>query len=396
MKKAFIVIGSSYGDEGKGLAAVSAAAGCTGRILNILINGGAQRGHTVETPEGRRHIFHHFGSASVLGAASCADEDFMVNPILFLDEREELQAAWPEACLEFLASAACRVTTVYDMMVNQYIEDFRAHARHGSCGLGIYETRRRYERTDWAKKLSELLTLTEAEYRQYCRRITEEYIPERLAQEGIPIEEKWYRLLCSEGMQTNSWLDLRQTAQLIRLYTDWTEAAKSWDVLIFEAGQGLALDEDNTADSPHLTPSHTTSAAAAKRIRALQEPWDTQILYVTRTYLTRHGAGPLPTQCPMEAINPAIVDLTNMPNPYQQTIRYGTFDAQAVLRRIDADRAAAKEILPDAKTALLVSHLNETEGRLHGCDLDIPHFAAAFDFLYTSSQKYPEVLRNKL
>lgn len=396
MKKAFIIIGSSYGDEGKGLAAVSAAAGAEGSILNILINGGAQRGHTVEAPDGRRHVFHHFGSAAVLGAASCADADFMVNPILFLEEREELRTFWPEACVDFLASAACRVTSVYDMMVNQYIEDYRAHARHGSCGLGIYETRRRYERTDWARRLGELVTLTEPEYRSYCRRITREYIPQRLEQEGIPVDEAWHQLLCSPGMETNSWLDLQEMAQLIRLYTDWAETARPWDVLIFEAGQGLALDEDNTADSPHLTPSHTTSAVSAARIRALQESCSTQIIYVTRSYLTRHGAGPLPTQCPMEEISPDIVDLTNMPNPYQQTIRYGSFDARAVLGRIDADRAAAKNLLPEVKTALLVTHLNETGGKLHGSSLELQQLGASFDFLYTSFRKYPEVLQNKL
>lgn len=394
MKKAYIVIGSNYGDEGKGLAVASAAAGSVGKTLNILINGGAQRGHTVEFPDGRRHVFRHFGSASVFGAVSCADEDFMVNPILFLDEREELRRTWPEACLEFLASANCRVTSVYDMMVNQYIEDYRANARHGSCGLGIYETRRRYERTDWALQLGRLMELTKPEYIAYCRKIAEEYIPNRLREEGISADEQWYRLLCSEGMIANSWEDLCRMKTFVHLFTDWA-AARCWDTLIFEAGQGLALDEDNKVDSPHLTPSHTTSAASAGRIRALGEAYRTEILYVTRSYLTRHGAGPLPTECPMKEISSEIIDITNMPNPYQQTIRYGWFDADAVVARIAADRAAAKAILPDVTATVMVTHMNETDGKLFGSSKTVQQLAEAFDRLYISWQRFPEVLKNK-
>ena len=70
MRQAVIVIGSSYGDEGKGLAAALSAKRLGGKCLNVLINGGAQRGHTVEWKDGRRHVFHHFGSAAALGAVS--------------------------------------------------------------------------------------------------------------------------------------------------------------------------------------------------------------------------------------------------------------------------------------------------------------------------------------
>ena len=89
MRRAVIVIGCSYGDEGKGLAAYRTAERMNGRRLNILINGGAQRGHTVDLPDGRRHVFHHFGSGALSGADSYADEDFIVNPLLWAREAEE-------------------------------------------------------------------------------------------------------------------------------------------------------------------------------------------------------------------------------------------------------------------------------------------------------------------
>ena len=38
----------------------------------------------------------------------------------------------------------CRITTPYDMIVNQALERQRGDGRHGSCGLGINETVERY------------------------------------------------------------------------------------------------------------------------------------------------------------------------------------------------------------------------------------------------------------
>ena len=80
MRRAVIVIGCSYGDEGKGLASYWAASGMGAPCLNVMINGGAQRGHTVDLKDGRRHVFHHFGSGSLSGADTCADTDYIVNP----------------------------------------------------------------------------------------------------------------------------------------------------------------------------------------------------------------------------------------------------------------------------------------------------------------------------
>ena len=65
MKNVKIVIGASFGDEGKGLMTDYFASEAAKRRENCLVicsNGGAQRGHTVTTPDGRRHVFHHFGS----------------------------------------------------------------------------------------------------------------------------------------------------------------------------------------------------------------------------------------------------------------------------------------------------------------------------------------------
>lgn len=382
MRRAVIVIGCSYGDEGKGLAAAHAVRQMGTPCLNVLINGGAQRGHTVDLPDGRRHVFHHFGSGALAGAVSCADEDFIVNPLMYMDERAELAQEFGIAP-ELFVSAKCRVTLPFDMMLGQIIEENRGAKRHGSCGCGVFETRLRYEQTDWALPFGALTQTTEMEFAAYCRRIGREYIPARFAALGMEAGEQWRSLLTDEGVIRNAYADLQDMAAAVRVYEDWADMAKDWPTLVFEAGQGLALDEFNMADFPHLTPSRTTSRVSAQRIAALPGETATELRYVTRTYLTRHGAGPFPTECPMAEINPDMVDRTNVPNPHQQQLRYGLFDGAAVLARIRADAAAAREVLPGAKQAILVTHLNETGGELTG-GMRLAEFTAYFDRVYCS------------
>ena len=68
MQKIKIVSGASYGDEGKGLASDFFASESSGKTVNVLTNGGPQRGHTVELEDGRRHVFKHFGAGTFRGA----------------------------------------------------------------------------------------------------------------------------------------------------------------------------------------------------------------------------------------------------------------------------------------------------------------------------------------
>ena len=118
------------------------------------------------------------------------------------------------------------------------------------------------------------------------------------------------------------------------------------------------LDQNRTDYFPHLTPSNT----GMQNIRAILdrlEPRVTEVCYVTRTYLTRHGAGPFPTECSMKELGLETDDSTNIPNPFQGTLRYGLLDTEALLGRIREDFDGK---LPGAACSLAVTHLNETGG----------------------------------
>ena len=84
-----VVIGGNAGDEGKGLVTAkiaNAAKNKKYRVLNVLTNGGAQRGHAVETDSGF-YVNKHFGSASCLNVSSYFSSTFILDPIQF-------RAAW--------------------------------------------------------------------------------------------------------------------------------------------------------------------------------------------------------------------------------------------------------------------------------------------------------------
>ena len=84
------VIGAGYGDEGKGLMTDYFCRHSDNPIV-VCTNGGPQRGHTVVTPEKISHIFHHFGSGTLYGVPTFLDEFYMVNPMTFVKEFDELK-----------------------------------------------------------------------------------------------------------------------------------------------------------------------------------------------------------------------------------------------------------------------------------------------------------------
>ncbi|MBE2295402.1 MAG: hypothetical protein IAF00_10630, partial [Phycisphaerales bacterium] len=62
--------------------------------------------------------------------------------------------------------------------------------------------------------------------------------------------------------------------------------------------------------------------------------------YVTRAYLTRHGAGPLPRELPAQPY-PGIIDATNIPNDYQGALRFADLDLDALGQAIRTDLSDA-------------------------------------------------------
>jgi len=389
-KQVKVIIGANYGDEGKGLATVYFAEQAQRqdqKCLNVLFNGGCQRGHTVETEDGFRHVYSHFGCGSHFGADTYFDRNFMVNPVMFIQECHKLTGKGEKIPKCFI-SPKCRVITIYDMLINQIRENHRGNDRHGSCGHGIWETRRRYDNGKFAKTFGELVNMKEFELHNYLYRIANEYSMNRLKYCGISLEDipdRYMSHFCSEGLINHYIRDFKEMINHVKI-AEFDDIVDQYDFIIFEGAQGLGLDEDNYIEIPHTTASHTNSDIPRERVENLD--CEIEIVYVTRTYFTRHGAGRLITECPKEEINPDIVDLTNEPNDYQGTIRYGKFDKDDFWDRVCNDGYITPALSHKVKDyAIFITHLNETNNEICG-NITIRELWLSSDKVYVADGKY--------
>ncbi|HMW43766.1 MAG TPA: adenylosuccinate synthetase, partial [Plasticicumulans sp.] len=178
---AHAVIGAGYGDEGKGAATDRLAAMLGPRALVVRHNGGAQAGHTVVAPDGRRHVFGHVGSGSFAGVPGYLSEYFVASPILCLRELAALASLGVQP--QLYVDAGCAVTTPYDMLLNQAVEAARGAGRHGSCGVGFGETIERHGHAGFALTIADLRK--PVRLRERLEAIRRDWLPARAAALGI-------------------------------------------------------------------------------------------------------------------------------------------------------------------------------------------------------------------
>lgn len=299
------VIGANFGDEGKGLF-VDYLASKGGDVV-VRFNGGCQAGHTVVTPDKQRHVFSHFGSGSFVGLPTFFSQHTIVNPVLFIKEYGELSHCTRE---EVYVHPDALVTTPWDMNDNQDTEQDRQR-RHGSCGVGIFATILRDKRVPlrmrdlWDNDLTDQI----ADIMAYYNKTHDN--PEQFINDCL-----WFANNVTPG------------------------AIQLWGDPIFEGAQGLLLDQGNMDMYPHLTPSR----CGAHNVRELAYEAGYNVgdtYYVTRPYMTRHGAGPLPA----EDKELTYEDDTNDRNEWQGSLRFGHMDYTKLMRRIHADSENPKLVL---------------------------------------------------
>lgn len=332
--KAIAIIGANYGDEGKGLMTDFLCARY-GAELVVRFNGGAQAGHTVVTPEGQRHVFHHFGSGSFLGVPTFLNKHFIVNPILYAQERAALVSMG--VVPEVYVHPECRVTIPADMLLNQYHERSRRGdgGMHGSCGIGIHETVKRHA----AGATFTVKDVVGGNVNKYVQVMLNYALP-LMDELAAALADATEELLFSSI----------KTFQDTVTPTDGNAFVNN--TVVFEGAQGLMLDELHP-DFPHVTHSRT----GMHNVREQCAEWglearDVTTVYVTRSYLTRHGAGPLPGETPMPDF---VKDTTNIPNVFQGELRYAPLDVDALCARAYADAMGIN-------WGLAVTHIDESRG----------------------------------
>ena len=372
MQNIKVIIGASYGDEGKGLATDYFGSKCSGSTIAVIGNGGAQRGHTVETADGLRHVFHHFSSSTLNGHSTYCAEEFILNPMICMEEYDLLSDMGCRPGL--ILHPDCRVSTPYDMLINQIL--LAQKGVHNSCGLGIWET---VVRT-WNKKafrIGEIARLSDEEQIRFVRDIRDHYLPERLRQYGIrEIPGEFSGLLQDEGLLRHYMEDLRRMLAIARIQpASWLTRFQN---VLYENGQGLLLDGNNPATYEDSTPSTTGLGRISKTIEKHFRDAAVEVCYISRSYLTRHGDGALQGECSREEIGEGIRDLTNEANPFQGALRYaGMPDTDALMKRVLGDFEHFRGSRNRYQCSMMITHLNE-------CPLDTSGLKERIPRLYGS------------
>lgn len=336
-KMARAVIGSAYGDEGKGLMTDILAH--QGADIVVRSNGGAQAGHTVTTPDGKCHVFHHFGSGAFAGVSSHMSQFFVSHPMLLLQEFDALRELGANTVITIDPRSI--ITTPYDMMINQFIEQQRAGSRHGSCGVGFGEAIERSLRDDLRITVGDLFS--DKSLKDTLAKIRSEWVSPRMSVlGGVPLTEEQASIVNNDAILDRFVQDCEDFKSIIGLRDDSRLVGR----ILFEGAQGLMLDQDYGA-FPHVTRSNTgllNMAAIAKE--AGIDGID--VHYMTRAYTTRHGAGPMAHEG-VDMGYVEIVDPTNVHNDWQGTIRAAPLDLEVLERAISHDlKRVSNEIEVDA------------------------------------------------
>ncbi len=337
--KAIITVGLGFGDEGKG-ATVDYLVRRLGAELVVRYSGGAQAGHSVELPDGRRHTFSQFGAGTLAGARTWLGPRMIVSPQTLTPEAEHLQSIGIDDPWSLLsAHPAALVATEYHAAMNRLRELARGDGRHGSCGLGIGETRHY-----WLRYGADAVTVADlASRRQLVQKLTLLRDRMLLEMQELPRLDRTWAAALHETLPAPQADLLQQSMHRVSVSARMPAA----ETVIFEGAQGVLLDEWH-GFHPYTTWS-TVTPLHALELTAENGIDDVTVLGLTRAYSTRHGAGPFPTWD--RDFTTTLRDAGNQPNAWQGSLRAGPLDLvlldyAARICRIDALAVTCLDQLP--------------------------------------------------
>jgi len=319
-KNVSIVLGTVFGDEGKG-AMVNVVARNSNKPLVIRFNGGHQVGHQTVLEDGTRHVFSNFGSGTLQGAPTFWSRFCTVSPTGVMREGKALRDLGFNPVVYYDANAM--VTTPFDILKN--IENDGA-TNHGSVGVGFGQTIQRNEDM----------------YHLYMRDLL---YPEIRDAKLMNIIKNYYgyNFDPTQQHQNAKTLDIyhkfiKACDELVKNHTIVHNGLKEFQDMnwIFEGGQGILLDMDY-GFFPNVTRSNCTAKNA---IELLKDYPDTHIktFYMTRAYQCRHGNGYMTneeldnsyiTNNPLEA---------NTDDGFQGKLRKTVLDADLLKYALQCDR----------------------------------------------------------
>lgn len=287
MKKVKAVIGLGWGDEGKGMWTDFLAKTSPNSVI-VRNCGGAQSDHRVMVDD-RCQTFSQSGSSCWRRIPTICTENVTVNPVLFSNEIDETGIT-PNVFINHFT----RITTIYDMLANQIIDNRNWKFRHGSSGTGYGQTLIRenshinfvygdilfYDHFDKIKKI-----------RDYWLRVIGNIRKEETESKSfVSVYNFFENENCFEHFAEKC-EDLVMKTHLMTNYT-----LNEFDSFIFENCLRLMLDRDSS-NFPYVSHAETGISGVIKFLEDHNVGSRTiESFYMTRCYQTKTGNGRFPNE----------------------------------------------------------------------------------------------------
>lgn len=286
MGKNVVVLGTQWGDEGKG------------KIVDLLTDqvslvtrfqGGHNAGHTLVI-DGKKTVLHLIPSGVLRNGVTCLiGNGVVLSPEALFKEIDKLEESGVPVCEHLRLSPACPLILPYHVALDQAREIARGDAKIGTTGRGIgpaYEdkvARRGLRLSDmldfdsFAEKLKEVM-----EYHNF-------------------VLTAYFKVPAVDYDKTLA--DCKAWAErLLPMIADVTEllhaARERGESILFEGAQGSLLDIDH-GTYPFVTSSNTTAGGTATG-SGFGPMYLDYVLGITKAYTTRVGSGPFPTELDCE------------------------------------------------------------------------------------------------
>ena len=282
MGKNVVVIGTQWGDEGKG------------KVVDLLtekasavvrFQGGHNAGHTLVI-DGNKTVLHLIPSGVLRDGVDCLiGNGVVLAPDALLKEIDMLEQSGVPASERLKISEACTLILPYHVALDQAREIARGKKAIGTTGRGIgpaYEDKisRRglkvgdmMHRERFASRLGEVLDYHNFALKNYFKAEPVDF--QKVLDEGLEMAERMRPMV----------------VDVTGILHNYREEGKN---IMFEGAQGTLLDIDH-GTYPYVTSSNPTAGGACTGTGVGPRDLD-YILGITKAYTTRVGAGPFPTE----------------------------------------------------------------------------------------------------
>ena len=282
MAQNVVVVGTQWGDEGKGKIVDWLTEDVDGVVR---FQGGHNAGHTLVIA-GRKTILRLIPSGILRPTTRCyIGNGVVLSPTALLNEIDELQAAGVDVASRMSISGNCPLILEYHVALDKAREGRRGDSKIGTTGRGIgpaYEDKvgRRAVRTQdlfdpkhFGSQVREALDFHNFVLDKYFGAPTVD--PSKVIEETLQLADRLRPMITDVSYKLNKVMAAGQR-------------------LLFEGAQGTLLDVDH-GTYPYVTSSNTVAGAAAAGAGVAPQRLD-YVLGITKAYSTRVGSGPFPTE----------------------------------------------------------------------------------------------------